>query len=572
MRFHALATDYDGTLATNGRVGDDVRAGLERLRSTGRKIILVTGRRLDDLQTVCPDLSTFDVVVAENGAVLYWPATRELRPLVEPPPPLFAETLEKRGVPDVARGHVIVATWQPHETVVLEVIRELGLEMQVIFNKGAVMVLPSGVNKATGLRAALDALQLSPHNVVSVGDAENDHALLAACACGVAVANALPMLRERADLITTGDHGAGVLEVAQRLIANDLVEVTTPLARHALSVGGDAAGAVVTLPAYGANVLLAGTSGSGKSTFATAFLERLDERAYQYCVLDPEGDHGELPGATMVGSRQEKPAVDQLLKLLEKPGQSVVVNMLAVDLDQRPAFFADLIPRLEFERSRFGHPHWVVLDEVHHLAPRDGATAPIATRHLVNLFMITVHPEHVSKALLSIIDVVVVVGTAPGETLGEIAAAVGVPAPRVATPALDQGEAVMWWPRQNRPPVSFRSTPPQTERRRHVRKYAEGELPPERSFYFRGPERKLNLRAQNLTSFLQLGEGVDDETWLYHLRQGEYSRWLNTAIKDSDLAAEVEAIERGRGHAADAASETRRAIKVAIERRYTAAG
>src|SRR5688500_10780065 len=168
MRYHALASDYDGTLAAHGLLPDHVRAGLERLRATGRKIILVTGRRMDDLQSVCPDLSTFDIVVGENGAVLYWPATRELRALVEPPPPLFAETLARRGVPEVAVGHVIVATWQPYETTVLEVIRELGLEMQVIFNKGAVMVLPSGVNKGTGLRAALEALHLSPHNVVSI--------------------------------------------------------------------------------------------------------------------------------------------------------------------------------------------------------------------------------------------------------------------------------------------------------------------------------------------------------------------------------------------------------------------
>ena len=48
----------------------------------------------------------------------------------------------------------------------------------MIFNKGAVMILPSGVNKATGLAAALEELGLSPHNVVGVGDAENDHAFL----------------------------------------------------------------------------------------------------------------------------------------------------------------------------------------------------------------------------------------------------------------------------------------------------------------------------------------------------------------------------------------------------------
>jgi hydroxymethylpyrimidine pyrophosphatase-like HAD family hydrolase len=108
---------------------------------------------------------------------------------------------------------------------VLEVIRELGLELHVILNKGAVMVLPAGVNKATGLAAALDGMGVSPHNVVGVGDAENDHAFLELCACSAAVANALPALKERADLVTSRTHGAGVVELIDKLIANDLSEV-----------------------------------------------------------------------------------------------------------------------------------------------------------------------------------------------------------------------------------------------------------------------------------------------------------------------------------------------------------
>ena len=100
----------------------------------------------------------------------------------------------------------------------LETIRDLGLELQVIFNKGAVMVLPAGVNKASGLVAALDELGLSPHNVVGVGDAENDHAFLAACECAVAVANALPTIKERADHVTAGEDGDGVRELIDALI------------------------------------------------------------------------------------------------------------------------------------------------------------------------------------------------------------------------------------------------------------------------------------------------------------------------------------------------------------------
>src|SRR5690606_25037427 len=162
---------------------------------------------------------------------------------------------------------------------------------EIIFNKGAVMVLPSGVTKATGLAPALAELGLSPHNVVAVGDAENDHHLLRYCECGVAVANAVPSLKERADWVTPSDHGAGVVELIERLVDTDLAQLAPRLARHAIPVGR--AGDVERrIEAYGPNLLLAGQSGGGKSTFATGFLERAAERGYQYCVIDPEGDYG----------------------------------------------------------------------------------------------------------------------------------------------------------------------------------------------------------------------------------------------------------------------------------------
>jgi HAD superfamily hydrolase (TIGR01484 family) len=254
VRYVAFATDYDGTLATDGRVGDDVVAALERVRASGRKLLLVTGRELDDLLAVFPRVDLFDRVVAENGALVYEPATRALHLLAERPPEAFVSALRARGVAPLAVGRAIVATWQPHEQEVLAVIRELGLELQVIFNKGAVMVLPAGVNKSTGFQAALAELGLSTHNAVGIGDAENDHAFLQVCECGVAVANALPMLKERADHVTTGDHGAGVIELTERLLADDLQSLEPGLTRRRLLLGTRADGHPVSLPAYGPTV------------------------------------------------------------------------------------------------------------------------------------------------------------------------------------------------------------------------------------------------------------------------------------------------------------------------------
>ncbi|HYR44910.1 MAG TPA: HAD family hydrolase [Terriglobia bacterium] len=327
MRYHALACDYDGTIAWDGAVSENTVLALEGLRKSGRKLILVTGRELDDLIKVFPRLDLFDRVVAENGALLYRPATRQERPLAERPPDEFWQQLIKRGAERVSVGRVIVATWRPHETTAVELIRDLGLELHVIFNKGAVMILPSGVNKATGLNVALEELGLSPHNVVGVGDAENDHAFLALCECSVAVENALDTLKERVDWVTKQGHGDGTAELCQALVATDL-----------------------------------------------SFLE------------------------------------DRL----------------------------------------------------------------------------------------------------------------------------------------------------------HRRKYAEGELTPDLCFYFRGPDGKLNAKAQNLAIFLQIAEGVADETWLFHLKNGDISRWFRNVIKDPELALQAELMERGDVNA----EESRKHIRSQIEHRY----
>src|SRR5215208_6066916 len=223
MRYLALACDYDGTLAHAGTISETTIAALEKLLASGRKLILVTGRELDDLLTVCPRCDLFEWIVAENGCLLYRPATQEELFLYEAPPVEFAAALRALGVP-VSIGKVIVSTRVPHEVKVLEVIRQFGLELQVIFNKGAVMILPAGHNKASGLTAALDKMGLSPHNVVGIGDAENDHAFLDLCGCGVAVANALPMLKDKADFVTQGENGSGVAELANEIVDSDLAE------------------------------------------------------------------------------------------------------------------------------------------------------------------------------------------------------------------------------------------------------------------------------------------------------------------------------------------------------------
>jgi len=228
MRYVVLACDYDGTLASDGVVAPSTVAALEALRASGRRLILVTGRELADLQGDFDRVDLFDRVVAENGALLYGPAEDRQVPLAPPPSDAFVQALRSRGVEPLGVGSTIVSTRRPNELLVLEAISELGLDLQITFNKGAVMVLPSTVSKCTGLLAALHDLRLSPHNTVGIGDAENDHAFLRAAEAAVAVANALPSLKEQADWTTSGARGAGVEELIDSLLRDDLRMLEPP--------------------------------------------------------------------------------------------------------------------------------------------------------------------------------------------------------------------------------------------------------------------------------------------------------------------------------------------------------
>ncbi len=208
----ALATDFDGTIATDGVIDPPTIDALQKFRASGRRLILVTGRELVDFTLIETPLDLFDLVVAENGGVLYNPSTTEERVLGPTPDPKFVDELRRRGVAPLSVGRVILATWEPHETVALEVIKELGVGYNLIFNKGAVMILPAAVDKAVGLQAALEELKIHAGAVVGFGDAENDHAFLKMCGLSVAVSNAIPAIKEIADVVTVADRGRGVTE------------------------------------------------------------------------------------------------------------------------------------------------------------------------------------------------------------------------------------------------------------------------------------------------------------------------------------------------------------------------
>jgi hydroxymethylpyrimidine pyrophosphatase-like HAD family hydrolase len=513
----------------------------------------------------CPDLSPFDLVIVENGAVVYEPRTRAETLLGKPPSTEFVARLKELGVDRLETGRVIVATWIPHQSAVLQAIQESGLELHITFNRAAVMVLPAGVTKASGMIYALRKLGLSPHEAVGVGDSENDHSFLARCECAATVASAVPSIRKSASLVARGANGEGLSEIIDELIATDLRRLEGKLKQHLLPIGRRADGSLLTVPPYGVNLLIAGPSGTGKSTVAAGIVERLAGMAYQLCIVDPEGDYGALPDIITLGNQNHPLSVNEVLSMLEDPKITLNVNLLGIPLTDRPEFFGQLFPSLQAMRTRTGRPHWIILDEAHHMLPSEWAPVDRALpQRLGETVLVTVHPEHVAPAVLSLVDAILAVGPSPQRTVQKFAEAVGR---TVAWPeglAFEKGKAIVWFV-GDEPPFSVEIIPGSAERIRHHRKYAEGNMR-YRSFFFRGPDNRHNLRAHNLAIFSQIAEGIDQDTWLFHLRRGDYSRWFRGAVKDRYLADQAEQIERRQDLSPP---ETRRLIRSFISARYT---
>jgi hypothetical protein len=155
---------------------------------------------------------------------------------------------------------------------------------------------------------------------------------------------------------------------------------------------------------------------------------------------------------------------------------------------------------------------------------------------------ITTKPELLHQSLLDQATTIMAVGQAPHETIHNYASCIKAGLPEIPIADLQKGEALVWHRPSGEAPFLIRTLVPQKILQRHKRKYAIGDMGPD-SFIFTGPEAKLHLKASNLLRFVEIAEGVDDDTWLFHLQRHDYSTWMRNSVNDETLAEQVEKIE-----------------------------
>lgn len=535
MHFLALAVDYDGTIAENGNVPEHVCTALAGLKASGRKLLLITGRELQALKHHFTQLDLFDLVVVENGALLYDPRTDTEELIADSASTALVERLRDKGVSPLSVGRSVIATWHPFEDAVISSIRELGLELQMTFNKDAIMVLPTGVNKASGLSAALLRLGICELNVVGVGDAENDHAFLAICGCAAAVNNAIDSIKARADICLSQDHGRGVCELIDMLLQKDAALV--PVERIGVQLGRTVDARKVWLPPESV-LLVIGNSGSGKSSYVTWLTERMVEAHQGFCIIDPEGDYLSLDGAVTVGGLTTPPTTEESLHHLLQARLNVVVSTLALDPAARVQLFGELLPFIQQLRSSTGRPYWMVVDEAHYMLPHCAAWPP---GFLANMgaIIVALDFDQVCPSLLDAVDVLVTLGSTARELVQRYAQHTQRRCPEFPARSSAPDYFCLWDVRHGGDVVLMAQQQPEQKHHRHSGKYAVGDVGAWHAFYF----PSLDQRASNLAEFLSSLARLDDPAFRQHREAGDFSNWFREVIRDDVLANETRLLE-----------------------------
>jgi hypothetical protein len=367
MRLSVFALDYDGTTARGDVLDPAVRSAIAEARERGIIVLIVTGRILSDLERAAGDLHFVDGVVAENGAVIYFPDSSHTSVVAPPVNAAFLAELMRRGIPHQA-GRCLIDADAADAPRLLDAIRTMELPLVMVFNRSRVMVLPQGVSKATGLHHALDILRASARNTVAIGDAENDHELLRLAEVGVAVEWGSPALKAVADDVVRGTRPADLAAYLQPLIERGTLPAPSK-PRRRLLLGYEEDGRPFSLAVRGRNALIAGDAKSGKSWIAGLFCEQLILHGYSVCVIDPEGDYHSLegmPGVTVLGGDDPPPSPRALLSALRYPDRSVVIDLSRQRYNVKIPYVRSLLKALTAIRRRTGLPHRILLDEAHY--------------------------------------------------------------------------------------------------------------------------------------------------------------------------------------------------------------
>ena len=548
MYCRVLACDFDGTGAMNGHPAPELYAALGAARAQGITTLLVTGRVLEDVQRAFGEFSPFDAVVAENGAVVYLCGGGRTIILGSPPPEHFLGELRAQGV-SFHTGNVIVGTWEQHADKLLELIRRSCIDAQLVFNRAALMVLPSGINKAVGIRCALDELGRSERNLIAFGDAENDIPMLIDAEIGVAARGSVPAVAAMADDSISQPGGAGVALYIRNLLERG--SLVPKAARRVITLGKTAKGSGVTLPAFGPNVLISGDPRSGKSWIAGILAEQLIGQGYRICVVDPEGDYvkmGQRAKVLTFGHDLALPSPQAATRLLVTEPLSVILSLSSLAASEQLNYVSQLLASLEEGRAATGIPHWILIDEAHYFFPISSPCLKYLDSKTGNSCIVTYRPSLLASDVYNTIGAHIITSTKVEEERYFMTKVLQVWGRQELTPH-EALESINWLSAgllMTEPAARswqvFSPAERITHHAHHARKYADTWLPEDKAFRFVNAGNTVTVH--NIGEFYRAIQTVPQASLRHHLTSNDFSRWVSEVLGDEQLAKGLRKLER----------------------------
>lgn len=218
MKIDVIVMDYDRTIADeeeNFMINKELKNFLEVIP---QKKVLATGRTLNNI----PDKSVFKIfnaIVAENGTIITINGIKEILPnkswnMLKD---LIVKVANKEGL-KLMHGEVIIFGKMEDYENTLNLLKKEGIlkEVYIDFNRNHFMILPKGWNKGKGARMAIE--KIGGCKAMAIGDELNDLSLFEIAEIKVAVGNAIPEVKDKADIVCKEDNGKGVLQILKELL------------------------------------------------------------------------------------------------------------------------------------------------------------------------------------------------------------------------------------------------------------------------------------------------------------------------------------------------------------------
>jgi hypothetical protein len=544
-----IATDFDGTISEEDQLAPEAGRALRRWRESRRVAVLVSGRPFEFLRDLQEREQAFDLIVAENGAVLYNPHTDEMRLPFGQVPGELVDALAQQDIP-LWRGIAIAGTTLPHDDAVWTASRDLGLAVHVETNRNEVMVLPPGVSKGAGVLNLLQREGLSPRSLLAVGDAENDLSLLQAAEIRVTVANAVEAVKAVADHVTPEAGPVGVANFVERYLLDGEPFDFPIRSAHHFSLDAEAKISLNAHDLVDREILIAGGSGCSKSCLACRLADGLIGGGYQLLGLDPAGDLSALSRhATCLSlGREEMPPISLVVQLLAETDLTLLLDLSPVPtLEEKVLYVTGLLRHVLEMRSRLGKPHWILIDEAQALlgGPDNPARLPLLQSfESFGVCLVTWQPSRLDRDLLKRMHGFVLTRhrlEREVECLSRLLATHGLDVDGLPERLgqLGEGQALIWGLAPSATaglaPLRFGGGPRIFPGMHHLHRYLQDRVASAKQFYFHD-QAGHSLPAGNLIELVERVRTLDEEVVTYHFQRGDFARWIRDVLHDETLA------------------------------------